>query len=324
MIAFGAAGGAYDVLTGPGLRTVFAVFFVLGLRPRGPRRAPRAPASRSSSCRRSSTSSLALTASAVEGWGGSGSFLQGQLLELATRIVLGRARAGVRLPDDAARRRAARRRALSLIRDRGPPAQLSVMPLAAQVAPQLGRQREQQVLLRRLDLRDVAVARASASQCHDLLDERLGHRRAAGQADRRHAVEPAPRRSRRRRRRGGRRARRRRARPRRGAPSSSCCASRRPARGRTRRRSPSRRPGGSAWRSRCRPTAVPAAAGSAGAAPRPSRSSRRPTASSATGRRPSRGRAPAPARPPRRRRRGGCAPAPDRWSRRPPRDPRGR
>jgi hypothetical protein len=32
---------------------------------------------------------LALTASAVEGWGGSGSFLQGQLLELANAIVLG-------------------------------------------------------------------------------------------------------------------------------------------------------------------------------------------------------------------------------------------
>ena len=30
MTAFGAAGGAFDVLTGPGLRTVFAVCYVLG------------------------------------------------------------------------------------------------------------------------------------------------------------------------------------------------------------------------------------------------------------------------------------------------------
>ena len=88
MIAFGAAGGAYDVLTGPGLRTVFAVFFVLGC-------ALAAVAVHREHLRAVVVmpplvyAALALTASAVEGWGGSGSFLQGQLLELANAIVLG-------------------------------------------------------------------------------------------------------------------------------------------------------------------------------------------------------------------------------------------
>ncbi len=88
MLAFGAAGGAYDVLTGPGLRLVFAIFFVLGC------------ALAALSVHREHLrpvivmpplvyAVLSLTASAVEGWGGSGSFLQRQLLELANAIVLG-------------------------------------------------------------------------------------------------------------------------------------------------------------------------------------------------------------------------------------------
>lgn len=88
MIVFSAVGGGYDVLTGPGLRLVFAIFFVLGC------------ALAAFSVHREHLrpvivmpplvyAALALTASAVEGWGGSGSFLQGQLLELANAIVLG-------------------------------------------------------------------------------------------------------------------------------------------------------------------------------------------------------------------------------------------
>ena len=88
MIAFGAAGGAFDVLTGPGLRFVFAVFFVLGC------------AFAALSVHRENLrpvivmpplvyALLSLTASAVEGWGGGGSFLQSQLLELANAVVLG-------------------------------------------------------------------------------------------------------------------------------------------------------------------------------------------------------------------------------------------
>ena len=88
MIAFGAAGGAYDVLTGPGLRTVFAVFFVLGC-------ALAALTVHREHLRAVIVmpplvyAALALTASAVEGWGGTGSFLQGQVLELTNAIVLG-------------------------------------------------------------------------------------------------------------------------------------------------------------------------------------------------------------------------------------------
>ncbi len=88
MTAFAAAGGAYDVLSGPGLRTVFAVFFVLGC-------GLAALAVHRENLRPVVVmpplvyATLALTASAVEGWGGSGSFLQGQLLELTNAIVLG-------------------------------------------------------------------------------------------------------------------------------------------------------------------------------------------------------------------------------------------
>ena len=88
MIAFGAAGGAYDVLSGPGLRTVFAILFVLGF-------GLAALAVHREHLRAVIVmpplvyAALALTASAVEGWGRSGSFLQGQLLELTNAIVLG-------------------------------------------------------------------------------------------------------------------------------------------------------------------------------------------------------------------------------------------
>ena len=80
-------------------------------------------------------------------------------------------------------------------------------------------------------------------------------------------------------------------RPRPSAPSWTSSPSRRPGTGRRAARSPSPRPAGSGWRSRCRPTAVTAAAGTARAARRRSASSRRPTASSATATRPSPGRA---------------------------------
>ena len=88
MLAFGAAGGAFDVLTGPGLRTVFAVFFVLGcgLAALTVHREHLRPVIVMPPL---VYAALALTASAWEGWGGSGSFLQGQLLELANAIVLG-------------------------------------------------------------------------------------------------------------------------------------------------------------------------------------------------------------------------------------------
>ena len=88
MTAFGAAGGAYDVLTGPGLRIVFAVFYVLGC-------ALAALAVHRENLRPVIVmpplvyAFLALTAAAFEGWGRSGSFLQGQVLELANAVVLG-------------------------------------------------------------------------------------------------------------------------------------------------------------------------------------------------------------------------------------------
>ena len=99
-------------------------------------------------------------------------------------------------------------------------------------------------------------------------------------------------------------------------------ASSRPrARGRTGQPAASPRPGGSGWRSRCRRSADRSAAGTARAAGRPSAASRRPTASSATARRP------APGRGRRRRRRrpgprrAGSAPAPRRRCPRPLRGP---
>jgi hypothetical protein len=88
MTAFGAAGGAYDVLSGPGLRTVFAVFYVLGC-------GLAALAVHRENLRPVIVmpplvyAVLALSAAAFEGWGGSGSFVQGQLLELANAVVLG-------------------------------------------------------------------------------------------------------------------------------------------------------------------------------------------------------------------------------------------
>jgi hypothetical protein len=88
MTAFGAAGGAYDVLSGPGLRTAFAVCYVLGC-------ALAALAVHREQLRPVIVmpplvyAVLALTAAAFEGWGGSGSFLQGQVLELANAVVLG-------------------------------------------------------------------------------------------------------------------------------------------------------------------------------------------------------------------------------------------
>ena len=88
MLAVGLVGVAIDVSTGPGLRTVFAVFFVLGC------------ALAAVSVHREHLRSvvvmpplvyaaLSLVGSTVEGWGGSGSFLKGQLLELVNAIVLG-------------------------------------------------------------------------------------------------------------------------------------------------------------------------------------------------------------------------------------------
>ena len=88
MLAFGAAGGIFDVLAGRGLRLVFAIFFVLGC-------AFAALAVHRESLRPVVVmpplvyALLALTAAAVEGWGGEGSFLQGQALELANALVLG-------------------------------------------------------------------------------------------------------------------------------------------------------------------------------------------------------------------------------------------
>ena len=87
MLAFGAAGGIFDVLAGRGLRLVFAVFFVLGC-------AFAALAVHRESLRPVIVmpplvyALLALLASAVEGWGG-GSFLKGQALELLNALVLG-------------------------------------------------------------------------------------------------------------------------------------------------------------------------------------------------------------------------------------------
>lgn len=88
MLLLGAIGGLFDVLTGQGLRTVFAVFFVLGC-------AVATLAVHREHLRPVIVmpplvyAALALTASAVEGWSGGGSFLQGQLLELTNAIVLG-------------------------------------------------------------------------------------------------------------------------------------------------------------------------------------------------------------------------------------------
>lgn len=88
MTAFGAAGGAFDVLTGPGLRTVFAVCYVLGcgLAALAVHREHLRPVIVMPPL---VYAALALTAAAFEGWGRSGSFLQGQLLELANAVVLG-------------------------------------------------------------------------------------------------------------------------------------------------------------------------------------------------------------------------------------------
>ena len=88
MTALGAAGGAFDVLTGQGLRTVFAVCYVLGC-------ALAALAVHRENLRPVIVmpplvyAALALIAAAFEGWGRSGSFLQGQALELANAVVLG-------------------------------------------------------------------------------------------------------------------------------------------------------------------------------------------------------------------------------------------
>jgi hypothetical protein len=87
-LATTAAGGAYDVLSGPGLRTVFAVLYVLGC-------GLAALAVHRENLRPVIVmpplvyALLALTAAAFEGWGRSGSFLQGQVLELANAVVLG-------------------------------------------------------------------------------------------------------------------------------------------------------------------------------------------------------------------------------------------
>ena len=87
MFAVGLVGGVVDVLTGPGLRLVFAICFVLGcalaallvhrehLRPVVVM-PPLVYAA------------LALGASTAEGWGDGGSFLRTQLLELANALVL--------------------------------------------------------------------------------------------------------------------------------------------------------------------------------------------------------------------------------------------
>lgn len=87
MITFGLVGGAVDVVSGPGLRLVFALCFVLGC------------AAAVLAVHREDLRSvivmpplvyalLAVLASAFEGWGG-GSFLKGQALELLNALVLG-------------------------------------------------------------------------------------------------------------------------------------------------------------------------------------------------------------------------------------------
>ena len=87
MTALGAAGAAADVVTGHGLRTVFAICFVTGC------------ALAALAVHREDLKAvvvmpplvyavLALVAGAVEGVGG-GSFLRGQALELANSLVLG-------------------------------------------------------------------------------------------------------------------------------------------------------------------------------------------------------------------------------------------
>ena len=87
MIAFGLFGGAVDILTGPGLRLVFALSFVLGC-------AAAVLAVHREDLRAVVVmpplvyALLAVLASAVEGWGG-GSFVKGQALELLNALVLG-------------------------------------------------------------------------------------------------------------------------------------------------------------------------------------------------------------------------------------------
>jgi hypothetical protein len=87
MIAFGLFGGAVDVVTGPGLRLVFALCFVLGC-------AAAVLAVHREDLRAVIVmpplvyALLAVLASAFEGWGG-GSFLKGQALELLNALVLG-------------------------------------------------------------------------------------------------------------------------------------------------------------------------------------------------------------------------------------------
>ena len=87
MLTLGLVGGAVDVLTGPGLRLVFALCFVLGC-------AAAVLAVHREDLRAVIVmpplvyAVLAVTASAVEGWGG-GSFLKGQALELLNALVLG-------------------------------------------------------------------------------------------------------------------------------------------------------------------------------------------------------------------------------------------
>jgi hypothetical protein len=87
-LALSLLGGAWDVATGPGLRTVFAVFFVLGC-------AVAAAGVRRRDLRAAVVmpplvyAALALLAGTVERAGDPGSFLTRQALELATALVLG-------------------------------------------------------------------------------------------------------------------------------------------------------------------------------------------------------------------------------------------
>jgi hypothetical protein len=88
MIVTAVAGGTFDVLTGQGLRLVFAVCFVLGC-------ALAALLTHREHLRAVIVMPplvyvvLALGASVAEGVGGSGSFLRTQVLELANAVVLG-------------------------------------------------------------------------------------------------------------------------------------------------------------------------------------------------------------------------------------------
>ncbi|MEX2291281.1 MAG: DUF6542 domain-containing protein [Mycobacteriales bacterium] len=87
-LGLGLAGGAYDVVTGPGLRDVFAVSFVLGC------------LLAALTVHREDLLAavvmpplvyvvLALVGAAVEHWGAGGSFLTRQALELANALLLG-------------------------------------------------------------------------------------------------------------------------------------------------------------------------------------------------------------------------------------------